>query len=75
MTTAQLIRRDSKRHIGEEMLQGIRDIKAGETGRTFRVEVTKDTKARIKLELSRGEFAERLGVSVRSLLDWEQGRR
>jgi len=32
MTEAELIMRDSKRNIGEEVLQAIRDIKAGRTG-------------------------------------------
>ena len=75
MTEAALIKRDRKRNIGEEVLQGIRDIKAGKTGRTFRVEVTQATEARIKLELSQAEFAQMLGVSIRTLQDWEQGRR
>ena len=75
MTNADLSQRDSKRNIGEEVLQGIRDIKTGKTGRVFRVEVTQATEARIKLELSLSEFAEMLGVSVRTLQDWEQGRR
>lgn len=77
MTSAGLIQRDGTRNIGEEVLQGIRDIKAGKTGRTFRVEVTQATatEAQIKLELSQSEFAEMLGVSGRTLQDWEQGRR
>lgn len=35
----------------------------------------KDVKRiRAKLELSQSQFAELLGVSVRTLQDWEQGR-
>jgi putative transcriptional regulator len=75
MTEAELIKRDSKRNIGEEVLQAIRDIKAGRTGRIFRVEVTQATEARLKLGLSQADFAAMLGVSVRTLQDWEQGRR
>ncbi len=75
MTEAQLIERDSKRNIGEEVLQAIRDLKAGRTGRVFHVEVTKATEARLKLGMSQKEFAAMLGVSVRTLQDWEQGRR
>lgn len=75
MTEAELIERDSKRNIGEEVLQAIRDIKAGRTGRIFRVEVTQATEARLKLGLSQADFAAMLGVSVRTLQDWEQGRR
>ena len=75
MTEAQLAERDSKRNLGEELLQAVRDIKAGRIGRTFRVEVTQATEARLKLGLSQADFAAMLGVSVRTLQDWEQGRR
>ncbi len=75
MTEAQLIKHDSKRDIGEEVLQAIRDLKAGRTGRVFHVEVTRATDARLKLGLSQADFAAMLGVSVRALQDWERGRR
>lgn len=75
LTETQLIARDRKRNIGEEVLQAIREIKAGKTGRVFKVEVTEATEARYKLGMSQPEFAEMLGVSVRTLQDWEQGRR
>lgn len=75
MTEAQLAKRDSKRNLGEELLQAVRDIKAGRTGRIFHVEVTQATEARQKLGLSQADFAAMLGVSVRTLQDWEQGRR
>jgi len=74
MTEAELIKRDSKRNIGEEVLQAIREIKAG-GGRRFTVRVSRATEARIKLGLSQADFAVMLGVSVRTLQDWEQGRR
>lgn len=35
----EILERDARRDIGEEILQGIRDIKAGRIGRLFRVEV------------------------------------
>ena len=41
----------------------------------FHVEVTQATAARLKLGLSQADFAAMLGVSVRTLQDWEQGRR
>ena len=46
MTEAQLAERDSKRNLGEELLQAVRDIKAGRTGRVFHVEVTQATEAK-----------------------------
>lgn len=75
MTEEELIKRDSQRNIGEEVLQAIRDLKAGRTGRVFHVAVSEATEARSKLGMSQPEFAEMLGVSVRTLQDWEQGRR
>lgn len=68
--TAVLAERDSKRNIGEELLQTVREIKAGKTGRVFQVEVTEATEARIKLGMSQPEFARMMGVSVRTLQDW-----
>lgn len=75
LTEAQLTARDRKRNVGEEILQAVREIKAGKAGRAFRVETTQATDARLKLGLSQSEFAQMLGVSVRTLQDWEQGRR
>ncbi|KZC38301.1 MULTISPECIES: helix-turn-helix domain-containing protein [Rhodanobacter] len=70
----EILERDAKRDIGLEVLQAIREIKAGE-GRRFTVQVTKATEARLKLGLSQADFAAMLGVSTRTLQDWEQGRR
>ena len=72
---AQLAARDRRRDLGAELLQAVRDIKTGKTGRVLHVEVTQATQARLKLGLSQTDFAEMLGVSVRTLQDWEQGRR
>jgi putative transcriptional regulator len=66
---------DRERNIGEELLQAVHEIKAGETGRVFRVEITEATKVRLTLKMSQIKFAQMLGVSVRALQDWEQGRR
>ena len=61
------------RNIGAEILQGIREIKRGEYGRV--INVPDIAKTREKTGLSQARFAELLGVSVRTLQDWEQGRR
>ena len=61
------------RNIGAEILQGLREIKRGHIGRV--VNVTDVAKTREKTGLSQARFAELLGVSVRTLQDWEQGRR
>jgi len=71
----KLLERDAKRNIGEELLQAVRDIKAGNIGRVFTMEVSPLATARHKISLSQSEFAEMLGVSRRTLQEWEQGRR
>lgn len=61
------------RDIGNEILQGLRELKHGETGRVVNVPPVRDI--RRKVGLSQSRFASLLGVSVRTLQDWEQGRR
>jgi putative transcriptional regulator len=62
-----------ERDIGQEILEGIRDLKAGRVGRV--VNVPPVAEIRERLGLSQSKFASLLGVSVRTLQDWEQGRR
>ena len=62
-----------KREIGLEILDGIREIKRGEHGRVINVPPV--SAIREKTGLSQRQFAELLGVSIRTLQDWEQGRR
>src|SRR6266849_3447945 len=61
------------RNIGAEILQGIREIKRGEYGRV--INVPDVATIREKTGLSQERFAQLLGVSIRTLQDWEQGRR
>lgn len=71
----ELRARDAKRDLGQELLQSVREMKTGRRGRTHRVKVSPIVAARAKTELSQAQFARLLGVSVRTLQDWEQGRR
>ena len=75
LTEKELIQRDAGRNIGEELLESIRDVKAGRHGAVRQVEVTEAAEARSRTGLSQHRFAELLGVSVRTLQEWEQGRR
>ena len=61
------------RNIGAEVLEGIRQLKRGEIGRVVTLPPVSRTRARVGL--SQSEFARLLGVSVRTLQEWEQGRR
>lgn len=63
----------TKRNIGLEILQGLRELKRGDHGRVTTVPSV--TSIREKTGLSQARFAQLLGVSVRTLQDWEQGRR
>ncbi|KTC49567.1 transcriptional regulator [Pseudomonas fluorescens ABAC62] len=75
LTEKQLKERDAKRNIGEELLAAIEDINAGRYGDVHQVETTQAAEARSKTGLSQPKFAQLLGVSVRTLQEWEQGRR
>lgn len=63
----------TKRDIGREILEGIRQLKRGKHGRI--ITVPSVASIREKTGLSQARFAELLGVSVRTLQEWEQGRR
>nr|WP_248764281.1 hypothetical protein [Pseudomonas sp. MWU12-2319] len=63
----ELLSRDAKRNLGEELLAAIIDVKAGCHGDVHQIEVTRAAKARSKTGLSQPRFAELLGVSVRKL--------
>lgn len=61
--------------IGAELLASVREMKAGVRARVHRPEVSEVARARLASGLSQSAFAALLGVSVRTLQDWEQGRR
>jgi putative transcriptional regulator len=64
-----------KRDIGQEILEGIAAIKSGKGTRKI-MQMPPDVKSiREKIGLSQSAFAGLLGVSVRTLQEWEQGRR
>lgn len=70
----------AKRDIGQEILEGLQEIKAYKAGvgdlrsRTFHPPPPA-SEIRAKLNLSQAAFAGLMGVSLRTLQDWEQGRR
>jgi putative transcriptional regulator len=69
-----------KRDIGQEILDGVREIKAHKRGeKNLRTRTLKEPASpreiRAKLNLSQAAFAGLMGVSLRTVQDWEQGRR
>ena len=64
---------EEHRDIGREILEGQRELKREEHGRI--VNLPDVASVREKVGLSQARFAELLGISVRTLQDWEQGRR
>lgn len=71
----ELEARDAGRDIGNEILEAVREMKAGKVGATQKIEVPEAVEARHRSGLTQSQFAQLLGVSVRTLQDWEQGRR
>ena len=58
-----------------DLLEAIRQMKAGEVGRVYTPEQILAIAARRSSNLTQVEFAELLDVSVDAIRDWEQGRR
>ena len=62
---------EASRDLGKALLKSVRQMTAGKG----RVVLSPVISARKKSGLSQAEFAKLLGVSVRTLQEWEQGRR
>ncbi len=70
----------AERDIGQEILEGIQEIKEFKQGNvSLRTRELKEPstarKIREILKLSQASFASLMGVCVRTVQDWEQGRR
>ena len=71
LTEAQLRAYESKRDLAAELLESVQQMKAGKT----QVVSSPAIEARERTGLSQSQFAKLLGVSVRTLQGWEQGRK
>ena len=61
--------------LGLKLLQSVREMKAQKFARVTEVHVNEVVQARQGTGLSQSEFARATGVSVRTLQEWEQGRK
>ncbi|MCC5793475.1 MAG: helix-turn-helix domain-containing protein [Chromatiales bacterium] len=75
LTGAALAKFEAERDVWQEVLDGVREIKSERGKRTAVEPVSRIVKARLNSGLSQAEFATVLGVSKRTLEQWEQGRR
>ena len=71
LTKAQIAAFEAKRDLAAELLQSVREMKAGQVA----VVSSPVIEARRSTGLSQSQFAALLGVSVRTLQGWEQGRK
>lgn len=59
----------------QDLLDSVRQMKAGKAARVTEMRLSVAAEARAKVGVSQNAFAKLLGVSLRTLQDWEQGRR
>ena len=71
LTRSELASYEAKRDLAADLLQSVREMKAGKV----QVVTSPVIEARRKTGLSQSQFAALLGVSVRTLQGWEQGRK
>jgi putative transcriptional regulator len=71
LTAAQLRAYESKRDLAADLMESVKQMKTGKTA----VVHTPAVEARERTGLSQSQFASLLGVSVRTLQGWEQGRK
>jgi len=58
-----------------DLLESVRQMKQGKAARVTQVTLSPTSEVRAKVGMSQSAFAKLLGVSVRTLQEWEQGRR
>jgi len=66
---------EESRSLGNELLQAAAEMKEGRAGNIHKIKIQPVVEARIKGGFSQSDFAKLLGISKRTLQEWEQGRR
>lgn len=67
--------RMSGEELGEKLLRSVNEMKQGKAARATQVAPNEVAAARLKTGLSQAMFAQALHISLRTLQEWEQGRR
>src|SRR5205807_7215852 len=75
LTGKALAKFEAERNVWQEVLDGVREIKAGGGKRKEVKPKSQVARIRLKSGLSQRQFASAIGVSERTLEEWEQGRR
>ena len=58
-----------------DLLESVKQMRRGQAARITKVKLPEAAEARARVGLSQQAFALLLGVSARTVQDWEQGRR
>ena len=58
-----------------DLLESVKQMRRGQAARVTKVKLPQAAEARARVGLSQQAFALLLGVSARTVQDWEQGRR
>ena len=81
LSEKKIMARDAKRDLETELKESLRQLKKGKIGRVTvpgkdgKYIESEVARVRFQLKMSQSQFAKLLGVSKRTLQDWEQGRR
>ena len=80
LSEQDILERDAKRDLNTELLESLEQLKRGEVGRVLvqnegRFVESAIARVRLSTGMSQNKFAEMLGVSKRTIQEWEQGRR
>jgi putative transcriptional regulator len=75
LSPKELKKWEASRDLVAELERSVREMKAGKAAREHRIKISEALEARLASGLSQQKFADVLGVSARTLQEWEQGRR
>jgi putative transcriptional regulator len=75
LTPKELAKWEKTRDIPAETVRGLKQMRSGRAAREHHSEIPEALEARLASGLSQQKFADVLGVSARTLQEWEQGRR